>query len=69
MNIYYHNWFTTTTSGFLMELAFMIPTTDVVNGTCTDWDIFPSKRAQRIFGIASFIIEYLLPATILVVSV
>lgn len=50
----------------LTELAMLLPTTDITtSGQCRDWNVFPNQAWRRLFGVLTFIFEYLGPSSVL----
>ncbi|KAI0211278.1 hypothetical protein LSAT2_003902, partial [Lamellibrachia satsuma] len=53
-------------SGPILMLCFMVPTSGVINGRCHFVAIFAIPSWKKVFGVALFIVEYLLPITVFI---
>ncbi|KAI0211233.1 hypothetical protein LSAT2_003949, partial [Lamellibrachia satsuma] len=53
-------------SGPILMLCFMVPTSGVINGRCQYVAIFAIPSWKKVFGVALFIVEYLLPITLFI---
>ena len=52
----------------LIELAMLLPTTDITtSGHCRDWNMFPNQSVRLLFGVLTFLFEYLTPSALMTV--